>query len=254
MSKKNTEQAQPQPYKKRIVISQGGKGGIGKTGIMRELISWYHDKGISPFLLDFDFENRSRAGLNHWFKNAAKYDLHKRDSLDEFFNAIEHESDVVLADQGAGAGEKTQKWFSDYASEIEALGLRFTLLCPVTEHPSTVTSVLTWAQKIGPAVDYLIALNEMDNENAYEDGFKYWRESPDVKKFEEAFKPQTIVVRSRPTDLEGLLADNGVTLAAVAKGETDVPELKKLLWKIKAQGHYRKLTDEFDRVAALLLP
>ena len=236
---------------KRIVLAQGGKGGVGKTGVIRDLTTWYRAKGLNPLLFDFDAENKLHAGLIHWVPEAKKYDVHKRGTLDEFFSAIENESDIVVADQGAGAGAVTQRWFTDYSSELAELGLRFTLLCIVDDHPSTVTSVLDWANAIGGAVDYVIAFNELSNPDS---DFRYWNDSVHAKKFEELFKPAKIRIESRYDELEGLIANFGVTLADVATGTTTVPKLRELKYKMQAARYYRHLCEQFDSAAELLLP
>ena len=56
----------PQSHK-RIVFTQGGKGGVGKTGFMIHLAEWFLANEIPFTLLDLDTENKSRGSLKHYF-------------------------------------------------------------------------------------------------------------------------------------------------------------------------------------------
>ena len=47
---------------KRIILSMGGKGGVGKTGVMTGLAEWFDANQIPVKLLDLDTENKARAG------------------------------------------------------------------------------------------------------------------------------------------------------------------------------------------------
>jgi cellulose biosynthesis protein BcsQ len=72
---------------KRIILSMGGKGGVGKTSIIVGLAEWFDRNQIPVKLLDLDTENKARGSLTHSF--------------------IDHLADgapVVLADMGAGSG------------------------------------------------------------------------------------------------------------------------------------------------------
>ena len=49
-----------QPRNKQVVFTMGGKGGVGKTGLMVALAEWF-EANESPFtLLDLDTENKAR--------------------------------------------------------------------------------------------------------------------------------------------------------------------------------------------------
>ena len=52
---------------KRVILSMGGKGGVGKTNFMTGLAEWYQDHQIPVTLLDLDTENKARGSLTHFF-------------------------------------------------------------------------------------------------------------------------------------------------------------------------------------------
>ena len=56
----------------RIVFTQGGKGGVGKTTAALSLYDYYMTKGAEVILADFDAENREKSGLNFWHKSAKR--------------------------------------------------------------------------------------------------------------------------------------------------------------------------------------
>ena len=45
---------------KRVVFTMGGKGGVGKTGLMVALAEWFEANEIPFTLLDLDTENKER--------------------------------------------------------------------------------------------------------------------------------------------------------------------------------------------------
>ena len=53
-----------QNTEKRIVFTQGGKGGVGKTLVATLLLDFYKSKGLTPEILDFDTENKNSGGLS----------------------------------------------------------------------------------------------------------------------------------------------------------------------------------------------
>jgi cellulose biosynthesis protein BcsQ len=53
--------------RKRVLVSMGGKGGVGKTSIMVGLAEWFDLNQIPVKLLDLDTENKARGSLTHFF-------------------------------------------------------------------------------------------------------------------------------------------------------------------------------------------
>jgi MinD superfamily P-loop ATPase len=54
-------------FTKRVVFTMGGKGGVGKTGVVVALAEWFEANDIPVTLLDFDTENKARGSLKHFF-------------------------------------------------------------------------------------------------------------------------------------------------------------------------------------------
>ena len=46
---------------KRVILSMGGKGGVGKTSVMTGLAEWFQENSIPVKLLDLDTENKARG-------------------------------------------------------------------------------------------------------------------------------------------------------------------------------------------------
>src|SRR6201994_4509599 len=55
---------------KRVVFTMGGKGGVGKTGVMVALAEWFEANEIPTTLLDLDTENKARGSLKHFFNGS----------------------------------------------------------------------------------------------------------------------------------------------------------------------------------------
>src|SRR5579863_9823291 len=88
----------------RIVFTQGGKGGVGKTAFTSLLVEWYGRLGLRYALLDLDTENKTRGSLAHFFPEARKVNIHTSEGLDAFVDVLDH-APLVIADMGAGAGQ-----------------------------------------------------------------------------------------------------------------------------------------------------
>ena len=56
---------------KRVVFTMGGKGGVGKTGVMVALAEWFEENQIPVMLLDLHTENKARGSLQHFFNGRA---------------------------------------------------------------------------------------------------------------------------------------------------------------------------------------
>ena len=95
-----------------IVFTMGGKGGIGKTGLMVTLAEWF-EANETPFpLLDLDIENKARGSLKHFFNGSvAKVNVHTPAGLDAFVDHLESAAAIILADMGAGSGQVVSDWF-----------------------------------------------------------------------------------------------------------------------------------------------
>ena len=52
---------------KRVILSMGGKGGVGKTSVMAGIAEWFRENQIPVRLLDLDTENKARGSLAHLF-------------------------------------------------------------------------------------------------------------------------------------------------------------------------------------------
>jgi cellulose biosynthesis protein BcsQ len=95
---------------KRVILSMGGKGGVGKTSIMSGLAEWFDSFQIPVQLLDLDTENKARGSLTHFFGGRVpKINIHTPAGLDAFIDHLSNGVPVILADMEAGAGQITYK-------------------------------------------------------------------------------------------------------------------------------------------------
>lgn len=233
----------------RVVFTEGGKGGVGKTEIAVNLATWYHSKGIQPTLLDFDVENTEKSGFQNFMPQAEKLDIHTAGALDHFFEACECDDRVVLADLGAGAGASTFDWFEKMFEDSKAMNIRFTAVGVTTNDPGAVISILQWADKLRKRADYLIVLNAM---RAADETFDYWKDEPSVAKFVELCKPHVMEIDARVPDFQTELRNEEVTLADVIEGKANSLFFKKTMQIVRARRYQRNLYHGFDKAGAIL--
>jgi MinD-like ATPase involved in chromosome partitioning or flagellar assembly len=236
---------------KRVILSMGGKGGVGKTSLMSALVEWFDANEIPLQLLDLDSENKARGSLTHFFgERAPKVNIHTPAGLDAFVDQLVEGAPVILADMGAGAGQVTYDWFDKMYPDVAGAGIVFTAIGVVTSDPASVESVLAWAARLQQRTEYLI----VENSVAQHTDFRYWRESTQALEFQRMFHPAVIEMDYRLPELENAARNHGVTLGEIAARATHAPELQKASLVMRAQSYRRRMFAEFDRVKELLLP
>ena len=235
---------------KRVILSMGGKGGVGKTSVMAAIAEWFDENQITVTMLDLDTENKARGSLAHFFSSVPKVNIHTPAGLDAFVDHMADGARVILADMGSGSGQVTHEWFEKMYPDVADAGIVFTAIGIVTSDPASVDSVLGWANRLQDRVDYLIVEN---NVTEYAD-FTYWRESEQAREFQRIFKPAVIRMDYRLADLENAARNHGVTLGRVATRSTDATELQKASLVMRAQSYRRRMFAEFEKVKELLLP
>src|SRR5580704_16411165 len=86
---------------KRVILSMGGKGGVGKTSVVAVLAEWFDENQIPVKLLDLDTENKARGSLAHFFAGKVpKVNIHTPAGLDAFVDHLSDGPAVILADMG----------------------------------------------------------------------------------------------------------------------------------------------------------
>lgn len=242
----------PMKAKTRVVFTQGGKGGVAKTETVLSLIPWYSQQGIKPVLLDFDIENTNKSGLQNFYPEARKFDVHADGALDEFFDVCDDPKvQVVIADLGAGAGAATYGWFDQAFPDASDLGIRFTSVGVTTNEAGAVQSILKWAARLQDRVDYLIVLNELRESGS---AFEYWNDEPAVARFKEAFAPTVMTMGARVQEFQSELRNWSTTLQAVIDGKVEPAFLKRTKNVVRAKRYQRQLFEGFDSAASILIP
>jgi MinD-like ATPase involved in chromosome partitioning or flagellar assembly len=236
---------------KRVILSMGGKGGVGKTSFMAALAEWFDANQIPLQLLDLDSENKARGSLTHFFgERAPKVNIHTPAGLDAFVDQLVEGAPVILADMGSGSGQVTYDWFDKMYPDVAAAGIVFTAIGVVTSDPASVESVLAWASHLQARTEYLIVENSVSQHG----DFRYWRESTQALEFQRLFRPTVIEMDYRLPELENAARNHGVTLGEIAGRATKAAELQKASMVMRAQSYRRRMFAEFDRVKELLLP
>ena len=243
---------QIQETKRRLVLTQGGKGGTGKTTFLTALVDWYDAHEYPYTLIDLDTEaSKSRGSLVHYFPGkAAKADINRPEGLDRLLNALQDGPPIVIADMGAGAGAAAYAWFDDIYEGAVELGVAFTTIGLITPDPATTDSVLKWAGALQNRTDYLIVKNSVNNPS----DFTIWEEAEKAKKFRATSKCQVVEMEYHQPTVEFPARNHGLTVGRVAAGTHDVPELNQFTVRIRAQKYQRKMFAELDRVSGVLLP
>jgi MinD-like ATPase involved in chromosome partitioning or flagellar assembly len=238
-------------FTKRVVFTMGGKGGVGKTGVIVALAEWFAANEIPVTLLDLDTENKARGSLKHFFNGTVtKVNIHTPAGLDAFVDHLEGGTPIILADMGAGAGQVAADWFESMYDDVAQTGVRFTAVGVVTPDPASVESLLAWASRLQDRVEYVV----VENATSSPADFTYWRSTKQANRFREAFSPEILQMEFRLAELENPLRQHGIQLGQVADRKAAVEELKRASLVMRAQSYRRRLFSEFDRAKQVFLP
>ena len=235
---------------KRVIFTQGGKGGVGKTEVALSLATWLREHKDHPLLLDFDIENTNKSGLQSFYPEAEKINLHQHSSLDEFFRVCQRaDTDIVLADMGAGAGEATFNWFNEAFDAAADMDIAFTAIGVTTNDAGSVQSILKWATELRDRVDYVIVLNEMHSPRC---GFEYWHQAADA--FVTKMRPSVMTMSARVEEFQAEVRNQCVTLAQIIEGDVESDYFRYIKNLVPAKRYQRQLFTGFEEAAAILLP
>ena len=233
----------------RVIFTEGGKGGVGKTAFMTGLVEWFEARRIPYSLLDLDTENQVRGSLTQYFPaKARKVDIHTPDGLNAVVEALDKDRPIVLADMGAGSGHVAHQWFQTSAP-LRERGVVFTAVSVITPDPPSVESVLRWGSELQRRVEYLIVKNALTSPP----DFSHWEQNPKAEQFRQFFRPQEIDVEYRAERFESLLRKFGVTVGQAADRKVNLPALQQASVVLRAQAYRRHLFAELDRVKGCLL-
>ena len=236
---------------KRVIFTMGGKGGVGKTGVVVALAEWFEVNQIPVTLLDLDTENKARGSLKHFFNGSVtKVNINTPAGLDAFIDHLEGEQSIILADMGAGAGQVAADWFDSMYDDVAATGVSFTAVGVVTPDPASVESLLAWANRLQERVDYVV----IENATSALADFTYWKSTEQAHRFREAFSPEVLQMEFRLAELENPIRQHGIQLGQVADRKATVDELKRASLVMRAQSYRRRLFSEFDRAREVFLP
>lgn len=236
---------------KRVILTMGGKGGVGKTSFMLVLAEWFQSHEIPATLLDLDTENKSRGSLKHYFDGkVTKVNIHTAAGLDAFVDYLTEGAPIILADMGASSGQVTHDWFDSMFEDVAATGVAFTAIGIVTPDPASVESVLNWAARLQDRVDYVV----VENATTHQADFSYWRDSDQARQFRTVFQPVVLAMEFRLPELENPARQHGVTLGQIVERRLNVPELQRASLVIRAQSYRRRLFEEIEKAKGLLLP
>jgi len=192
---------------KRVVFTMGGKGGVGKTGVMVALAEWFATNEIPVTLLDLDTENKARGSLKHFFNGTVtKVNIHTPAGLDGFVDHLTAVPPLSLPTWG-GCRAGCADWFESMYEDVAAMGVRFTAVGVVTPDPASVESVLAWASRLQDRVEYVV----VENATSALADFTYWRSTEQASRFREAFSPEILQMEFGSLNLKTQSATRNTT-------------------------------------------
>lgn len=163
---------------KRIVIILGGKGGTGKTALMRLLIDLLHTKGINYLAYDADTENPELYEYYKEFGTGVRLlNFLEVAEAKRFFTEIKTEApDVVVLDMPGASGNKTREIITKFGlfKIASDLGYRVTIVTVLNLGYPVINSLRAMVEFCGEKVDYVVVKNLCWDKGL---GFQRWDNS-----------------------------------------------------------------------------
>jgi hypothetical protein len=227
----------------RIIIIAGGKGGVGKSFLAQNLLTWYQSVGSKIVVFDGDPENNT---LTRFTKIARPLDMRQRNQIDNLINVVASgEATHVVLDSQAATSSIIQEWFKelDLPSIERHVNARFTIACLITQSVDTLLQTIRWTGHYGKNVQWLAAKNLYLNPD-----FKQWDSSVLRKKFIEELEGKEITIPAIPDFLMTPLETGSLSVASAVQSE-------QVTWmdKQRLARYQQQLFDQFKAASDVLL-
>ena len=236
---------------KRVVFTMGGKGGVGKTGVMVALAEWFQANEIPVTLLDLDTENKARGSLKHFFNGTVtKVNIHTPAGLDAFVDHL----DGGTSDHPCRHGSRCRAGCRRLV-RVDVRGCRCDR-CPLHcgWRSDTGPGQRRKRPGLGESATGSGRVRRRRERNQRAGGFHVLAVYEQANRFREAFSPEILQMEFRLAELENPVRQHGIQLGQVADRKTDVDELKRASLVMRAQSYRRRLFSEFDRARQVFLP
>jgi hypothetical protein len=240
----------------KILLTQGSKGGVGKTFCATQVAAWLKARGHKHVAFDLDTENRKYSSLNLFVPEATKVNIHTIETLDILLSASQI-ADVVLIDMPAATGYMFFDWFDKMYETCTELGIEFVLFCLITPAPGSVENTLHWVDSLQGDVTYVAVKNPKEDADAK---FNIWDNAEEVKEFKKKCTCHEILLPSIRADIMPELELKGLTLQNALLTEENKDSLPALLAKFANQQHLlrwgKQIFTQLDDLAekGVLLP
>jgi hypothetical protein len=229
--------------KNRITIIAGGKGGVGKSFLAQNLLTWYQGAGVKIVVFDGDPENNT---LTRFTKVARPINMRQRQQMDQCIEVIAAgEASHVLLDSQAATSGVVHAWFKELnVSSIEThLHAHITCVMMITQSLDTLVQTIRWTEQLGKTVQWIAVKNMYLTQD-----FKKWDTSGLRKKFLEELDGKEISVPALPEFLMTQLESNNLSIAAGMKSD-------QLSWadRQRLTSYQQELFGQFKNISDALL-
>ncbi len=187
---------------KTLIITLGGKGGVGKTLALTTLADYLTSTGRAFVALDCDCENSGKASaFSSVVPEAGRPNLRNIADCDRLLTtASEAESGLTLADFPANASGDFIDWFEQIADPetLSALDIRIVGIGVISPEAATFASVAEWAAKLQNRVSYVVVKNHRSAQRVPKSAselFPEYHATETGRKFRKSFSPHEVELR-----------------------------------------------------------
>jgi hypothetical protein len=244
--------SKPNPPKKMVVFTIGGKGGVGKSWLVSLLTDWYRARKIPFRAIDLDNENST---FSRFYPEADYVDITSPQELDAMIDGIiQNDAAVTLIDMRAASTDRLDPWLkkTDFIEALrEEYGIAFTAVGVVDSSADSVSNIGYWARDVlggGKAFQFVIAQNQVRGEELS------YTDSKERAEYAKTFKPAEIVIPKLEDWLHRELEKADLTVGAAVESKGAKSPLTTFMNRTRLKRYQAAVFAEFDKIKDRLAP
>lgn len=236
---------------KRVVFSLGGKGGVGKSFVIKNIVDWYETLQRDFVAFDLDNENST---FQSFYPKANYVDVADQTNLDQMMNTIvEDEKNLFVVDMRAASTDRIEPWLRniDFDELRTEQHVKFTAIAVVDTSLDSVENIEYWSKDVlhgDQNVEFVIARNLVrGSELGYDKSAKR-------EQYKTSLDAQEIEIPKMEEWIHALLEDGKMRISDALRLNSPNHKLGQFMNRTRLKRYQAHVFGEFERIKTRLLP
>lgn len=234
---------------KLIVFTIGGKGGVGKSWLITQLIDWYLANKVPFQALDLDNENNT---LSRFFNKAEFVEISSERDLDKMIEQVaESAITLTVIDMRAASTDRIAPWWKqiDFDTLRDQYGVRFTAIGVVDSSADSVANIGFWAKGVlHKGIEFVIAQNKVRGEELS------YSNSAQRQQYQATLNLAEIELPKLEDWVHRELENTDLSIRRALELEDPASPLTKFMTRSRLKKYQQAVFSEFEKIKNRLLP